>query len=236
MASSGHFDPSQTYYGYKEVNSFDPTCTECLRKGKQRFQPYNSLPSKWHHCFVGKKLCQHPGAPISELRLYWYMTSSRQRDVARWTNVGGPIPICGRPIYSSSEIIVTRINSQSFVKRMRRIANSPTNPNAEVSDKLDGEEVEVVPKSIGHQSTTSTSQPVFRIFQIEVIPSAPRSIQPFLSTIESSIPPPSPNTSISRTALVSPVRLSPIQQPINSPMVTSQQLQAVASSIRIRED
>ncbi|MBW0478996.1 hypothetical protein O181_018711 [Austropuccinia psidii MF-1] len=85
---------------------------------------------------------------------------------------------------------------------MRRIANSPTNPNAEVSDKLDGEEVEVVPNSICHQSATSTSQPSSRIFQIEVIPSAPRSVQAVLPTIKSSIPPPSPNPSISRTALV----------------------------------
>ncbi|MBW0566332.1 hypothetical protein O181_106047 [Austropuccinia psidii MF-1] len=29
MASSGHFDPTQTYDGYKEVEVLDPACTEC---------------------------------------------------------------------------------------------------------------------------------------------------------------------------------------------------------------
>ncbi|MBW0509498.1 hypothetical protein O181_049213 [Austropuccinia psidii MF-1] len=37
------------------------------------------------------------------------------------------------------------INSQGVVKRLRRIADPPTNTNAEGSDELDGEEVEVVP-------------------------------------------------------------------------------------------
>ncbi|MBW0563281.1 hypothetical protein O181_102996, partial [Austropuccinia psidii MF-1] len=33
MASSGHFDPSQTYDGYRAVKGFDPACSECLAKG-----------------------------------------------------------------------------------------------------------------------------------------------------------------------------------------------------------
>ncbi|MBW0500635.1 hypothetical protein O181_040350 [Austropuccinia psidii MF-1] len=40
------------------------------------------------------------------------LTGSRQRDVARWTNVGGPIPIGGRPIYSRSEVPISRINTE----------------------------------------------------------------------------------------------------------------------------
>ncbi|MBW0589374.1 hypothetical protein O181_129089, partial [Austropuccinia psidii MF-1] len=33
MASSGHFDPSQTYDGFRAVEGLDPGCTECLAKG-----------------------------------------------------------------------------------------------------------------------------------------------------------------------------------------------------------
>ncbi|MBW0540693.1 hypothetical protein O181_080408 [Austropuccinia psidii MF-1] len=98
-----------------------------------------------------------------------------------------------------------------------------------------GEEVEVVPSSIGHQCSTLPSQPSFRRFQIQVIPISPRNFQPVLSTIPSSIPPPSQNPSTSRPALVSPVRPSPIPQTRNSLMVTSQQLQPVANSRRRRE-
>ncbi|MBW0578176.1 hypothetical protein O181_117891, partial [Austropuccinia psidii MF-1] len=32
MASSGHFDPSQIYDGYRAVEILDPSCTECLTK------------------------------------------------------------------------------------------------------------------------------------------------------------------------------------------------------------
>ncbi|MBW0535914.1 hypothetical protein O181_075629 [Austropuccinia psidii MF-1] len=79
------------------------------------------------------------------------VTGSRQRDVARWTNVGGPIPVGGRPIYSSSELPISRINTDSVMKRIRRIAYSPPDPDAEGSDELDGAEVEVVPHLVGHQ-------------------------------------------------------------------------------------
>ncbi|MBW0520364.1 hypothetical protein O181_060079 [Austropuccinia psidii MF-1] len=64
---------------------------------------------------------------------------------------------------------------------MRRIAESPTDPNSEGSDEWDGEEVEVVPNSISHQSSTSPSQPASRRFQIQVIPGTPEiSTQSFL--------------------------------------------------------
>ncbi|MBW0593566.1 hypothetical protein O181_133281, partial [Austropuccinia psidii MF-1] len=32
MASSGHFDPSQTYDGFRAVEVLDPACIECLAK------------------------------------------------------------------------------------------------------------------------------------------------------------------------------------------------------------
>ncbi|MBW0462945.1 hypothetical protein O181_002660 [Austropuccinia psidii MF-1] len=34
MASSGHFNRTQAYYGYKAVEALDPACTESLAKGK----------------------------------------------------------------------------------------------------------------------------------------------------------------------------------------------------------
>ncbi|MBW0540220.1 hypothetical protein O181_079935 [Austropuccinia psidii MF-1] len=92
---------------------------------------------------------------------------------------------------------------------------------AEVCDELDGEEVEVVPNSISHQSSTLPYQHASKRFKSQVRPITPRSFQPVLSTIPSSIPPPSPNPLTSRSALVSPVRPSPIPHPRNSPMVTS---------------
>ncbi|MBW0588272.1 hypothetical protein O181_127987 [Austropuccinia psidii MF-1] len=134
IASFGHFDPSQTYDGYRAVEVLDPACTECLAK----------------------------------------VTGSRQRDVARWTDVGGPIPVGGRPIYSSSEVSISRINTEGVVKRIRRIADSPADPDSEGSDELDGEEVEVVPHLAGHPSSNSSAQPLPKIFQSQVIPSTPK--------------------------------------------------------------
>ncbi|MBW0568391.1 hypothetical protein O181_108106 [Austropuccinia psidii MF-1] len=62
--------------------------------------------------------------------------------------------------------------------------------------------------------------------------STPRNLQPTLSTI----PPASPNPSNTRPASNQAVRPSPIPQPRNSPMVTSQQPQPVASTSRRREE
>ncbi|MBW0472845.1 hypothetical protein O181_012560 [Austropuccinia psidii MF-1] len=141
------------------------------------------------------------------------------------------IPTVGRPIYSSSEVAISRINRKGVVKRLKRISDSPTDPNAKGS-----EEVEVVRNSICHQSSASPSQPSSRRFQTQVIPSTHRNFQPVLSIIPSSISPPSPNPSTSRPSLVSPVRTSPIPLPRSSLMITSQQLQPVSRSIRRKED
>ncbi|MBW0487915.1 hypothetical protein O181_027630 [Austropuccinia psidii MF-1] len=92
----------------------------------------------------------------------------------RWTNVGGPITVDHRPIYSISEVPISRINSESIVKEIRQIAYSPPNPDAEGSDELDGEEVEVVPNSAGHPSNNSPSQPPAKRFQSHIIPITPR--------------------------------------------------------------
>ncbi|MBW0507473.1 hypothetical protein O181_047188 [Austropuccinia psidii MF-1] len=102
------------------------------------------------------------------------VTGSRQRDVARWTNVGGRSPVGGRAIYSSSEVPISRINTEGVVKIIRRISDSPTDPDAEGSDELDGEEVEVFPHSVSRQSSTASSQPLADRFQSQVIPSTPR--------------------------------------------------------------
>ncbi|MBW0528882.1 hypothetical protein O181_068597 [Austropuccinia psidii MF-1] len=162
MASSGRFDSTQAYDGYKAVEVLDPACTE--------------------------------------------LTDSRQRDVARWTNVGGPIPVGGRPIYSSSEVQISRINTEGRVKQIRKIADSPPDPDAEGSDELDGEEVEVVLNSAGHPSNNSPSQPPAKRFQSNIIPSTPRNFQPTLATI----PPASPNSPHTRPALNPAVRPPPI--------------------------
>ncbi|MBW0492755.1 hypothetical protein O181_032470 [Austropuccinia psidii MF-1] len=155
-----------------------------------------------------------------------------QRYVARWTNAGGPIPACGRPIYSSSEVQISRTNTEGIVKRIRQTANSPPDPDADGRDELDGEEVEVVPNSAGHPSNTSPSQPPAKRFQSQVIPSTLRTFQPTLSTIPSA----SENSSHTRPSLTRAVRPSTIQQPRNSRIVTSQQCQPVVSTNRRREE
>ncbi|MBW0539827.1 hypothetical protein O181_079542 [Austropuccinia psidii MF-1] len=214
MASSGHFDPAQTYDGYKAVEGLYPAHTKCLAKGKNCFQHYNPNPSKFHLFFVGKNPCHCTGPLASNTRgLLWSkkdgpfgkefpvseaptpdVTCSRQRDVARWTNAGGPIPVCGRPIHSSSEVPTYRINP-------------------ECSDELDGEEVEVVNNSIGHQSSTSPSHPPSKRFQSHIIPRTPRTFQPTLSTLPTSLPPASPSSFTTRPALIEEVRPSPFLSP-----------------------
>ncbi|MBW0557804.1 hypothetical protein O181_097519 [Austropuccinia psidii MF-1] len=171
MASSGHFDPSQTYDGYRAVAILDTAGTECLAKGKDCFQHYNPQSSKCHYCFIGKKPFRRTGVSSSNIR--------RQRDVARWTSVGGPISVGGRPIYSSSEVPISRINTERVVKRIRGIADSTTYPDAEGSDELDGEEAVVVPHSVGHSSRNSSVQPLSNIFQSQVIPSTPRTFHSY---------------------------------------------------------
>ncbi|MBW0477981.1 hypothetical protein O181_017696 [Austropuccinia psidii MF-1] len=160
------------------------------------------------------------------------LTGSRKRDVARWTNVEGPIPAGGRPIYSSSEVPISTINTEGIVKKIRQIANSPPDLDAEGSDELDGEEVEVLPNSSDHPSNNSPSQPPAKTFQSQIIPSTPRTFQPTLATIL----PASPHSVHTRPALNLAVRPSPIQKSRNSPIVISQELQPVASISRKIEE
>ncbi|MBW0561621.1 hypothetical protein O181_101336 [Austropuccinia psidii MF-1] len=136
------------------------------------------------------------------------MTGSRKRDVGRWTNVGGPIPVGGRPIYSSSGVPISRINTEGVVKRIRRIADSPPDQDAEGSDELDSEEAEVVPHLVGHQPRSPTSQPLANRFQSHIIPSTPRTFQPTLATITTST-----SSSNSRPALTQAVRPPPSNNP-----------------------
>ncbi|MBW0515196.1 hypothetical protein O181_054911 [Austropuccinia psidii MF-1] len=222
LASSGHFDPSQTYDGNKEVEVLVPACTKFSAKGKDFSHNYNPRSSKCHFFFLGKKPCHHTGLPASNIRSYLWskndwpfgkelpvskaptpdgtsgysnLTVSRQRDVARWTNVGGPI-------YSSSEVQISRVNTEGVVKRIRQISISPPDPDAEGSDKLDGEEVEVVHNSVGHQSSTSPSHPPSKRFQSHIIPRTPKPFQPSLATNPTSLPPDSPISSTTRPALI----------------------------------
>ncbi|MBW0527063.1 hypothetical protein O181_066778 [Austropuccinia psidii MF-1] len=258
MASSGHY-PNNTYDGYKAVEVLDPACTEYLARGKDCFEHYNPRSSKCHYCFIGKKSCCHTGKQASSFRRYLWsrkggpfgkefpvseaptidgtsgysaLTGSRQREVARCTNVGGPIPVGSRPIYSSSEVPISRINTEGIVKQIRQIANSPPDPDAEGTDELDGEEVEVVPNSAGNPVNSSPSHPPAKRFQSHIIHNTPRNFQPTIATI----PLASPNPSHTRLALNPAVRPYPFPQPINSPMVTSQQPQPVASTSRRREE
>ncbi|MBW0510454.1 hypothetical protein O181_050169 [Austropuccinia psidii MF-1] len=70
MASSGHFDSTQIYDGYKAVAVLDPASTKCLDKGKYCFEHYNTRSSKCHYCFIGKKPCRCTGKQASNVRKY----------------------------------------------------------------------------------------------------------------------------------------------------------------------
>ncbi|MBW0562531.1 hypothetical protein O181_102246 [Austropuccinia psidii MF-1] len=153
------------------------------------------------------------------------MTGFRQRDVARWTNVEESIPVGGRPIYSCSEVLISRINTEGVVKWIRQIADSLPDPDAEGSDELDGEKVEVVNNPAGHETSASPSHPPSKRFQSHLIPSTLRNFQPALAIIPTSLPPASPSSSHTRPVMIPAVRPSPIQQSRTSPIVTSQQLQ-----------
>ncbi|MBW0491349.1 hypothetical protein O181_031064 [Austropuccinia psidii MF-1] len=156
------------------------------------------------------------------------LTGSRQRDVARWTNAGGPI-------YSSSEVPISRINTEGVVKRRRRISDSPTDPDAEGSDEFNGEKAVVAPHLVGNQSRTPSSQPLANKFQSQVTTITPRTFQPVLASIPTSLPPASPSPSHARPSLNQAVIPSPNQPPRNSPITTSQQLQPMVSSSRRRD-
>ncbi|MBW0574713.1 hypothetical protein O181_114428 [Austropuccinia psidii MF-1] len=172
MASSGHFDPSQTYDGSREVEILNHAFTECLAKDRR------------------------------------YL----------WSKKDGPFgkefPVSEAPTADGAS------GSSQF---------------AEGSDELDGEEVEVVPHSVGHPSSNSSAQPLSNRFQSQVIPSTPRTFQPVLASIPTTIPPSSPSTSHARPALNPAVKPSPSQKPRKSPITTSQQLKPVASSSRRRD-
>ncbi|MBW0477781.1 hypothetical protein O181_017496 [Austropuccinia psidii MF-1] len=190
-----------------------------------------SMASYWH--FDPSQTFD--GCKAVEAMLLYQLTGSRKRDVARWINVGGSIPVCGRPIYYISEVPISRINTEGEVKRIRRIADPPADPDAEGSDELDGEDFVVVHHSVGHPSSTSSSQPLANRFQSHVIPRTSRTFQPVHASIPTTLPPYSPSPSHSRPALNQAVRPSPIQKPRNSPINTSQQLQPMASSSRRRD-
>ncbi|MBW0558895.1 hypothetical protein O181_098610 [Austropuccinia psidii MF-1] len=102
-ASSGHFDPSQTYDGYKAC----------------------------HYSFIGKRPCHHTWVPTYDFRRYL------------WSRKDGPFgkefPVPDAPTPDG---------------------NSGHSHYAEGSDELDGEEVQVFPHSVDHQSSTSFSQPL----------------------------------------------------------------------------
>ncbi|MBW0490887.1 hypothetical protein O181_030602 [Austropuccinia psidii MF-1] len=234
MASSGNFDPHQTYDGYEVVELFDPPFSEFLMKGKQCFQHFNLRSSKCHYCFVGKNPCQCPGVPLSTIKRYLW----RKKDGP----FGKEFPVYEAPNpdgtsgYSSSEVSISRINTQGVIKRIRKIYDSSTHPDAERSDECYGEEVEVINSLVGHFSSSSHTQPPEKKLHSQLIPNTPRNFQPFLFPVPSSVPHPSPKSSTSRPILASKMNSSPITQPRSSPVLTSHQLQTVARASQRRDD
>ncbi|MBW0460852.1 hypothetical protein O181_000567 [Austropuccinia psidii MF-1] len=121
----------------------------------------------------------------------------------------GSIPTGCRPIYSSSEVPISRINNKGVVKRIRRISGSRNNPYDEGSDGLNGEEVEVLSHS-KYSKKLPTCHIHFKILNS--------------------------SSFTSRPSLDSPIKPYYIPQPRPSPVFTSQKLQPVTSTSRRRED
>ncbi|MBW0485333.1 hypothetical protein O181_025048 [Austropuccinia psidii MF-1] len=216
MASSGHFDPSQIYDGYKAVEVLDPSCTEFLRKRKKCFLPYIPQSSKCHHYFVGKKPCKGPGDLIAN--------APTPGANSGYSNLPG-----SRKGMWEGGLILEGL----FLLLVGQFIPAQTSSSPESTAKVwlkDSEELTIHPPTSMLKVVINCM--VKKIFHRQGISSTPRSVQPIIYTIPSSIPPPSPNPSTARTALVSLVRLSPIPQPRNSSMVTSHKLKPVASSIR----
>ncbi|MBW0467789.1 hypothetical protein O181_007504 [Austropuccinia psidii MF-1] len=77
---------------------------------------------------------------------------------------------------------------------IRKIFDSPTDPDDEGSDKVDGEDIEVINPLVDHPlSSSPTENPA--INSTSIIPITPRNFQPVLSSLPSSVPTPSPKTS-----------------------------------------
>ncbi|MBW0495084.1 hypothetical protein O181_034799 [Austropuccinia psidii MF-1] len=173
MDSSGHFDSAQAYDGYKAPS------------------PHTGLPASNIRKYLWSKKDGPFGKyfPVSEAPTLDGTSGCSNMTGSRQINVGGLIVVGDRPIYSSSEFPISRINTKGVVKQIRQIANSPPYPDAEDSDELDSEEVEVVHNSAGKQSSTSPSHLPAKRFQSQIVPSTPRTFQPILSTIKATFPP-----------------------------------------------
>ncbi|MBW0548782.1 hypothetical protein O181_088497 [Austropuccinia psidii MF-1] len=223
MASSGHFDPSQADVGYKAFGVLDPALTKCLEKGKDFFQHYNSRSSKCHFCFVWKRPCRCTGPLASNIRRYLWSRKDRP--------FGKVFPVSEAPTPDGTPVYSTCASGKANKPQKSPYPGSVLN-----DDELSGKEVEVAPNSIGNQSSTSLSRPPAKIFQSHIIPRTPQTSQSTLATIPTSLPTASPSYSTSRPSLIPEVRPAPIHHSINSAILTSQQLQIVASSSRRREE
>ncbi|MBW0517839.1 hypothetical protein O181_057554 [Austropuccinia psidii MF-1] len=162
-----------------------------------------------------------------EVWAFWERGTTPDEGGCKVDKFWGGIPTSGRPIYSSSEVPISRIINQGVVKRIRRISDSPNNE--------DVEEVELVNQFVGHLSSTSATQPPAKKFHSQFIHSTPKSFQPFLFIVPYSIPFPSPNPSTAIPALASPIRSSPFPWPRQLPVLTSKQWTLVARTSRRRE-
>ncbi|MBW0511607.1 hypothetical protein O181_051322 [Austropuccinia psidii MF-1] len=118
------------------------------------------------------------------------------------------------------------INNKCIVKSIRRVSNSPTDP-----DELDGEEVEVMNKNTGQTQNSSPSHPPSKTFESQVIPSTSANFQPRIFNVPSSVHQSSPHPSnFGKPGLASPMRPSPVPQPRPYPMPPSSNLQTVDST------
>ncbi|MBW0524325.1 hypothetical protein O181_064040 [Austropuccinia psidii MF-1] len=100
-----------------------------------------AMLSFWAIGFLGQKVFKgkkdgpfEKEFSVSEAPIPYDNSGYSNCDSTRWTNVGGPILVGGMPIYSSSEVPISGINTEGVVNRIRQSADSPPDPDAEGSD------------------------------------------------------------------------------------------------------
>ncbi|MBW0514656.1 hypothetical protein O181_054371 [Austropuccinia psidii MF-1] len=116
---------------------------------------------------------------------------------------------------------------QREVARWTKFKGPISTGDSEVSDELDGDEVEVINPFVAHSSSSSTNKPPSKEVHSHIIPSTPISFQPVLSSPKPPLPWP---------IIASPMKPSPIPNSRPSQVLNSHQLQPVARTSQRRED
>ncbi|MBW0492229.1 hypothetical protein O181_031944 [Austropuccinia psidii MF-1] len=228
MAPTDIYDINKTYNGFKSVRVIEPPCINCRKKGRlwssikkgEKFgleAPVDEPPTS--DATSGHSNCDFNDQGIAEsLNSVIFFSSDsvtgyRIRGVQQWTNTssswantGGPIHPQGNPIGLAPEvcILVTRKDGRLGKLKRNLVVQDDNNTDAEGSDGLYGEELEMAtpiqkrriqPTSLSPVQASTTIHEVIRPSQ----PPQPPIISPTrpstLASTSTNIKPPVTSTS-----------------------------------------